>query len=261
MLKKNEIDLSKLYSDMQAEMLQILCTGAAAFTHPGTKGENTEINWIKWFKEYLPSRYAVDKAAIIDSDGKCSEQIDLVIYDAQYSYLVFQQQDKKLIPAESVYAVFEVKQKLNKEYMEEAQKKAESVRSLFRTSAPIQHAGGQYDPKPLHEILAGVLTTRRGWKTAPIAPYVVKYINEGDRNKRLDFVCSVSDNTFVVDNNIFVNQYDPTKSPDIRFCEKDDSLVFLLLNLLKRLQDIGTVPAIDYSKYASIIDSKYYKST
>lgn len=58
------------------------------------------------------------------------------------------------------YAVFEIKQNLNKDHMEYAQEKAESVRSLIRSSAPIQHAGGQYKPKPLHEILAGVLTTK-----------------------------------------------------------------------------------------------------
>ena len=256
----SEINLSQLYSSMQSEMLQILCTGATAFKHPGTKGDNTENNWINWFAKYLPSRYAVDKAIIIDSTGKCSDQIDLVIYDAQYSYLVFHHQDSKLIPAESVYAIFEVKQTLNKEHMEYAQAKAESVRSLVRSSAPIQHAGGQYAPKPLHEILAGILTTKSDW-TAPIAPNVVKYINAVDHSKHLDFVCSISDNTFVVDNNIFENQYDATKTPAIRFCENGDSLVFLLLNLLKRLQDIGTAPAIDYAKYASIIDSKFYKKT
>lgn len=252
-----EINLSELYAGMQAEMLQTFQTGAGAFKHSGTKGENTEDNWIAWFRKYLPSRYAVDRAVIIDSTGKCSDQIDLVIYDAQYSYLVFHQQNQKLIPAESVYAVFEVKQDLNKENIEYAQEKAESVRSLFRSSAPIPHAGGQYAPKPLHEILAGVLTSRSDW-AAPIASNVIKYINTSDRNRRLDFVCSVSNNTFVADHNIFVKQYDAAKTPSIRSCEKEDSLVFLLLNLLKRLQDIGTVPAIDYTKYAHTIDARWY---
>lgn len=229
------INLSTLYSNMQAEMLQTLRTGVTAFAHSGTKGDNTEVNWIEWFRKYLPARYAVDKAIIIDSNGKCSDQIDLVIYDTQYSYLVFQQQDSKLIPAES-------------------------VRTLFRSSAPIQHAGGQFDPKPLHEILAGILTTKSDW-VAPIAPKVAQYVNSADHNKRLDFVCSISNNTFVVNNNIFGNQYEAGRTPTIHFCEKEQSLVFLLLNLLKRLQDIGTVPAIDYTKYADIIDSKYYKDT
>lgn len=255
-----QINLSELYSDMQKEMLQILCTGAKAFGHAGIKGENTETNWISWFRKYLPSRYAVDKAIVIDSTGKCSDQIDLVIYDAQYSYLVFHHQGDKIIPAESVYAVFEIKQTLDKENMQYAQEKAESVRALFRSSAPIQHAGGQFDPKPLHEIIAGVLATRSSWKK-PIASNVAKYINTNDHNKHLDFICSISNNTFVVDYNTFVGQKNTIGTPSIRFCDENNSLVFLLLTLLKRLQDIGTVPAIDYAKYASVIDINSYKKS
>ena len=141
-----EINLSELYADMQQEMLTKLISGAHAVKHAGSKGDNTEANWIEWFQSYLPKRYKVDKAIIIDSTGKESDQMDLVIYDAQYSYLVFHQGDTKLIPAESVYAVFEVKQELNKEYIEYAGEKAKSVRSLPRTSARIKHAGGDYDP-------------------------------------------------------------------------------------------------------------------
>lgn len=169
------INLLNLYEQMQEEMLQQLRSGVAAFVHPGTKGDNTEMNWINWFRTYLPKRYNVDKGIVIDSRGKQSDQIDLIIYDAQYSYLVFRQGDSILIPAESVYAVFEVKQDLNKERIEYAGKKAKSVRDLIRTSAPIRHAGGSYPPKELHEIVAGLLTTSSSWVN-PIISQVVKYI-------------------------------------------------------------------------------------
>lgn len=251
------INLPNLYEQMQQEMLQQLKSGAAAFIQSGTKGDNTEVNWIDWFRAYLPKRYNVDKGIVIDSTGKQSDQIDLIIYDVQYSYLVFHQGDSILIPAESVYAVFEVKQDLNKERIEYAGKKAKSVRDLVRTSAPIRHAGGSYPPKELHEIVAGILTTRSLWKD-PIVSNVVKYINNQERHERMDFVCSVSNNTFVIDNNVFVNEYDEKSNPDIKFCERNESLVFLLLNLLKRLQDIGTVPAINFSSYSKAMEGKIY---
>ena len=256
----SEVNLKEIYAGMQQEMLGKLQVGAISFVHPGTMGDNSEANWIDWFKNYLPKRYKVAKGIIIDSAGNQSHQIDLVIYDAQYSYLVFNQGDSKLIPAESVYAIFEVKQDLNKTNIEYAGEKAKSVRSLYRTSAPIKYAKGEYPPKPLHEILAGVLTTRSAW-VDPIVSNTVKYIKERSYEEHLDFVCSISNNTFVVENNTFVSEYDSSQTPIIRFCEKDESLVFLLLNLLRRLQDIGTVPAIDYSKYAEKIDSKIYKQT
>lgn len=200
-----EINLLELYIEMQKEMLQKLNTGANAVVHSVTRGDNTEANWISWFQEYLPNRYKVDKGIIIDSKGKQSEQIDLIIYDAQYSYLVFRQNDTLLIPAESVYAVFEVKQSLKKETIEYAALKAKSVRELYRTSASIKHAGGQYPPKELHEILAGLLTTRCDWK-APISDMVVKYIKARQRVERLDFVCSISNNTFVIENNTWIKE-------------------------------------------------------
>ena len=127
----------------------------------------------------------------------------------------------------------------------------------MRTSAPIKHAGGEYPPKELHEILAGVLTTRCDWKV-PIARMVVKHIRAREREERLDFVCCISNNTFVVENNTFMNQYDATSNPEILYCEENESLVYLLLNLLRRLRDIGTVPAIDFSKYAEKIPSSIY---
>ena len=172
--------------------------------------------------------------------------------------MVFHQNETLLVPAESVYAVFEVKQNLNKERIEYAGTKAKSVRELLRTSASIKHAGGEYPPKELHEILAGVLTTRCDWKM-PISSNVVKYVRAREREERIDFVCSISNNTFVIENNTFINQYDENSKPKIFYCEENQSLVYLLLNLLRRLRDIGTVPAIDFSKYAAEIPSRRYE--
>lgn len=250
------------YNDMGKELFHELNVGAKAFLHSGEKGETTESNWIEWFRMYLPNRYKVDKGVVIDSTGKQSEQIDLIIYDAQYSYLVFRQKDKLLIPAESVYAVFEVKQTLNKKYIEYAGNKAKSVRKLERTSTQIKHAGGTIkakEPDELHEILAGILTTRSSWKK-PIKDNVVKYVREREREERLDFVCSLLNNTFVIENNRIRGEYNSLVISEISYCEADMSLIYLLLNLLRRLQAIGTVPAIDYTKYAENIPNEIIPS-
>ena len=253
-----EFNMSELYEGMQSEMLQKMVVGRSAFGHPVMKGDDTEVNWKSWFAEYLPRRYKIDKAIIVDSNGVQSEQIDLVIYDSQYSYMIFKHGENLVIPAESVYAIFEVKQSLNKENMEYARKKAESVRKLYRTSAPIRYAGGEYNPKPLHEIVAGLLTTNSDWKS-PIEENVLKYIHGKTKEERLDFVCSINNNTFVVENNVFLSEYKKESKPLIRISETEKCLVYLLLNLLKRLQDIGTVPAIDFTQYAKLIDSKVYQ--
>ena len=102
------VDLGKLYDGMQQEMEAGLKTGASVLMHPGMKGDDTEDNWREWLMAYLPNRYAVAKGVVIDADGNESEQIDVIIYDRQYSYLVLKHNETFLIPAESVYAVFEV---------------------------------------------------------------------------------------------------------------------------------------------------------
>ena len=255
MPQKSQIELSKLYGNMQGELKKSLELGANAVRHSGTKGDNTEANWIQWFREHLPNRYKIDKGIIIDYTGKQSEQIDLIIYDAQYSYLVFHQNNTLVIPAESVYAVFEIKQRLNKRYIEEAQRKAKSVRILERTSAQITHVNGVSQPKKLHEILAGILTTKSDWKnTVERVMENIKKEDKEDRYKRLDFICSISNTTFVIENAIFVEQKEEKTS--ISYCNSEEqSLVYLLLNLLRKLRDIGTVPAIDFEKYGQGIES------
>lgn len=252
--------LSEIYTSMQEEMIGRLNIGTISFAHPGTKGDETELNWIQWFNDYLPKRYKVDKGIIIDSNGYQSNQIDIIIYDTQYSYLVLHHNNTLLIPAESVYAVFEVKPNLNKENMEYASAKVKSVRQLYRSSAPIIHAGGQHPPKALHEIVGGLLTTGCDWQS-PIASNVAKHINGSNKLERLDVVCTIKSSTFIVDNNTFIQNYKEGVKSSIRFCDGKNALVFLLLNVLKKLQDIGTVPAIDFSQYAKNIETKYYKET
>lgn len=137
MNKRN--DLKEKFVFLQSKMISDANLSCAA-DHPTDKGANSEKNWIQWFKDYLPKRYKAAKATVIDSRGNTSDQIDIVLYDAQYSYLAFSQNEILYLPAESVYAVFEVKQDLSKAHMEYAGKKAESVRNLYRTSAAIPHA-------------------------------------------------------------------------------------------------------------------------
>lgn len=255
-----KIDLAELYCSIQKEMIASLYLSSSAVVHPGTKGDATENDWISFFRRYLPTRYKIDKGIVIDSDGNQSHQIDIIIYDNQYSYFVFRRDDTLLVPAESVYAVFEVKQNLNKEHIQYAGNKAKSVRELHRTSAQIKHAGGKYPPKELHEIVSGLLTTSCDWKE-PIQAKVVEYLNKMKYTERLDLICSINNSTFSVNNNVFLSEYNSEVNYDIMFCESNKSLVYLLLSLLKKLQDIGTVPAISFYDYEKPIDAKRYKFT
>ena len=183
----DRMNLKNKFSFLQNKMIADANLSKAS-DHPTDRGDNVEISWLKWFGEYLPKRYRAAKAMVIDCKGNISDQIDVVLYDGQYSYLVFNQNNTLYVPAESVYAVFEVKPSLKKENMIYAGNKAASVRKLYRTSAPIPYAGGVYNPKPLHRILAGILTTTSGWKD-PFGEPFKKCIVACDELQQVDCGC------------------------------------------------------------------------
>lgn len=239
-----KVDIKSLFYSLQTQMSGKLSTNRQHIFHPGTKGDTSELNWIEWLKAYLPKRYSVDKAFIIDCEGNISDQIDVVIYDQQYSPFVFNQDGAYYIPAESVYAIFEVKQEINKDYVVYAAEKAKSVRVLKRTTALIPHAGGFYEPKPHNRILAGILTLSSGW-TSPLGDNLDKVLLNLEHDCKIDMGCVLEEGSFLVD-------YAKTI---ILKSTKEETLIFFFLKLLIELQKLGTVPAIDIDCYGSALDS------
>ncbi|MBO6231161.1 MAG: hypothetical protein J6O50_11415 [Ruminiclostridium sp.] len=231
------VTLKSLFQALQKEMISN-AELSRQLDHPTDKGDNTEISWVDWFIKYLPNRYEAAKATIIDCNSKISNQIDVVIYDRQYSYLVCNHNGILYIPAESVYAVFEVKQNLNKAHMEYAGDKAESVRNLHRTSAPIPHAGGEFPPKTPHRIIAGILTTNSDWKKPFSVPFM-NCISKYSDLQQIDCGCVLNGGAFYYD----------YKNRMLKTSSSEDSLVYFFLQLLIDLQKIGTVPAIDLNEY------------
>ncbi len=61
--------LPKLMGSLHDRVSQELKTAREAIGHPGAKGDGIEKVWHKLFKTYLPARYAVNKATIMESTG------------------------------------------------------------------------------------------------------------------------------------------------------------------------------------------------
>ena len=240
-----KIDMTELFKGMQVQMLSTLELGRAQITHNGEMGEAAEESWRRWLRDYLPKRYRVDKAIVVDCDGNTSDQIDIVIYDSQYSYFVFKHEQVIYVPAESVYAVIEVKQDLSKAHLEYAGEKAKSVRSLKRTSVEIPFVAGKYRPKPLHDILAGIITIESTW-TDPLGETLRKNLRSITGDNKIDFGCALKQGAFWV-------EYEPKMT--IKKSAKDEALLFFFLQMLMKLQSIGTVPAIDIAEYAKSLQS------
>lgn len=206
-------------------------------SHPDAKGDTGELSWVTMLRDFLPSRYSVDKAFAVSVDQERSEQLDLVIYDRYWSPLLFDVGGHKHVPVESIYAVFEVKPELDKAYLEAAEGKAASVRSMRRTNTRYRWAGGDGRNEPL-TILGGVLARRAGWNPPLGQPFQDAMAAQDDEH-RVDIGC-------VLEAGSFVRREDRIAILDTH------PLMSFLLELLNRLQRMGPVPAIDYIEWGQV---------
>jgi hypothetical protein len=228
--------LAKLHDDIE----QQLTTARKSFAHPGAKGDASEAVWLELLQKYLPQRYQAASAHVVDSKGGFSDQIDIVVFDRQYSLFIFEFKGQIIIPAESVYAVFEAKQTINAKLIAYAQKKVASVRCLHRTSLPIPHAGGVYPPKPLVPILGGILALESDWKP-PLGEALMNALNTVVPNGYLDLGCVAAHGTF--------NFNSGTRMFDTK--ESGKPATAFLFELIARLQSNATVPMIDINAYGA----------
>lgn len=229
--------LSQVLAGLHDDIEHRLSTARQAFAHPGTKGNASEHVWLELLQKYLPQRYHAETAHVVDSNGVFSEQIDVVVFDRQYSPFIFHYEGQIIIPSESVYAVFEAKQSVNANQIKYSQKKVASVRRLHRTSLPIPHAGGTHPPKALQHIFGGLLTLESDWNPAFGEPFIEAMKTEAEG--QLDLGCIAANGAFVCD----------SQDHSIRTTQAKPATAFLL-ELIARLQTSATVPMIDVRAYA-----------
>ena len=243
---KKATALHRAYAGLQGQLRAGLVSSRSVIEHPVAKGDGAEANWLKMLQEHLPHRYQAEAAFVIDAEGQQSDQIDIVLYDRQYTPELYNVDGQKIIPAEGVYAVLEVKPVLDRQNVEYAGRKVASVRGLKRTSAPIVHAGGEHDPRVITPILGGMLATEPGWKPPFGAPFCA-CLAGAEPEERLDLGCVAAAGAFEAiydDGGLNVSTSDP-----------DFALASFFMQLLHRLQRIGTVPAIEYADYLKAFES------
>ncbi len=205
--------------------------------HPVTKGDHCESAWIDFFRSFLPNKYAVDKGFVFDSRGNISEQIDIIIYDALYAPLVFgTESGEKFVTAESVYAVFDSKPKIDKSTLEYTDKKIKSVTSLHRSQRGVFVNGKPNKARPLTNILGGILAVD-SIRDESISEHVKEYDS-------IDFGCSINGFTF------HVRRDDDRNFISMVTSAKDETILSFFYLILDELYKLGTVAGLDIRDYA-----------
>lgn len=234
--------LPSLLSGFNDDLLNKLAIGRKTAEHPVLRGDASEDSWLAMLNTYLPKRYSASKGFVVDSLGNKSNQIDLIIFDRQYSPFIFKMDSIEYVPAESVYAVFEVKQTLNRDHIIYAQRQIKSVRDLKRTSLPIPSMDGKSSVKEPAYIHGGLLCFDSGWNP-PFGKPFESAVSEGPKESLVNLTCVASLGMYEVDENNQILKM------------SNQATTYFFLRLIAILQEKGTVPMMDVMAYASWLET------
>jgi hypothetical protein len=232
-----KLNLGEAFARVQKGMLAHLSVGSM-IDHSAIVGTASEQLWLQLFERYLPRRYRAAPAFVVDSRGNRSRQIDLVVFDNLYSPLLFPHESALHVPAEGVYAVFEIKSYFSHHHIDYAAEKAASVRALKRTSVRVMVGGKKRDAARVQPILAGLLATSFDWPKPEFEGSLRRALMRVKPAERLDLGCSLDGGAF---------EYRAGRP--IRIAPAEEALLFFLVRLLARLQAGGTAPAADLGAY------------
>jgi hypothetical protein len=227
---------TSIKSLLESKQKQLRNKLQTVISHPTSKGSHGEKAWINFFRSFLPSKYAVDKGFVFDSNGKLSDQIDIIIYDSLYTPLIFETEDgEKYITVESVYMIFEAKQAINKENLNYTHNKIKSVQNLHRSSRGMIVAGKSVQARELTPILGGILAS-----TSISKQSVEKHLMLYDT---INLGCAIHNFSFLVNKE--------TREMEINSLDDNEVILSFFFIILDELFKLGTCGAIDIRKYAN----------
>jgi hypothetical protein len=164
--------------------------------HHGERGGIRERRVAAFLRSILPRRYGIGTGHIIDSKGKTSGQVDIVIYDALNGVHFPIDEYYSLFPCESVYAAIEVKSTLTASAGEhpdgtiyECVEAATKVKSLHRRIND--------EPEMLQHI---VFAYQSAWKDDNEIEFVMRWFHDftDETNKGLPDVVFVLASNFLL---------------------------------------------------------------
>lgn len=169
------------------------------FTHMGDRGAFREAIIKDFLRPFLPECYGLSSGEVFSYDGEQSAQVDIVVYDAVFSTVLFKGGPCQLFPAESVYGSIEVKSSLSTEELDKAISNIASLKRLRRDSSDMLQFLPQlhfnvsdsfsYDKRPANPYV-GFIFGYKGVHSEVVAKNLTGKLRENPAQKQLlpDFV-------------------------------------------------------------------------
>ena len=169
------------------------------FTHMGDRGAFREAIIKDFLRPFLPDCYGLSSGEIFSMSGTQSAQVDIVVYDALFSTVLFRNGPQQLFPAESVYGSIEVKSNLSRSEFDRACANVASVKGLPRRQADtldllpnlrLELGGGLYGGGDFRNPYLGIVFAYHGIEVTNIVEDLSRRLREHPEAKQLlpDFV-------------------------------------------------------------------------
>jgi hypothetical protein len=133
------------------------------FTHMGDRGSFREVIIQRFLRPFLAECYGLSAGEVFSSDGTQSAQVDIVIFDAVFSTVLFKDGPTRLFPAESIFGSIEIKSNLTAHELDLSCRNVVSVKQLQRATSDM------LDFLPFVRLNAG---SEFGWDHTPSNPYI-----------------------------------------------------------------------------------------
>lgn len=250
------MDLAKIFDVLSQKMNLEWIRIRESIPHSGLKGTVLEVEFKKFLREYLPSNLEISSGIVIDSCGKVSKQLDVIIHDATKTPLLYNEGGIRVVPVECVYAVIEVKADIGS--VEEVGKIFENMksvkdlekRSFVKSIGIIQNVilayGREWEIWPVHYFVFAL----ESMKLSSIADELTKKNQEENRDvsKRVDCICVL--NNGVIMNELNDGKYDALPGPNsvmISSLTKKPLLLFYRLIVDRLFQ--AKIPPFQINEY------------
>ncbi|HEV1285519.1 MAG TPA: DUF6602 domain-containing protein [Bryobacteraceae bacterium] len=121
----------------QAKRIDADLANSNLFNQNGDRGDFREAIIRQFLRPFLPRCYGLSTGEVFASDASQSAQIDIVVYDAVFSTVLFEGYPVSLFPAESVFGSIEVKSNLTKDELQIACDNVASLKRLPREQSDL----------------------------------------------------------------------------------------------------------------------------
>jgi hypothetical protein len=187
-------------------------------SHSGEKGQRRENALAEVLREFLPQKYGVASGEILTATDQVSKQMDIIIYDCLHSPTLADASDSKVIPAEAVYAVIEVKPNLKSARdMQAALDNIASAKSLSRTAVVASHGGHRqhHGPKGNSPLLGAIFTYGDHWSTERLGDEMLSRCDKQPQMEWPDVICAGTEGV--------VMWADKASTTSVQLCDPHDT--------------------------------------